>query len=69
MLFKQVTSLGEGPLPMAYPFLTLQRYALVFRYSDADPISSNERQHIREAIDALTEYVRLRIQGTGASAP
>jgi HEPN domain-containing protein len=69
VLFKHITSLGEGPLPLPYPLLTLQRYAVVFRYSDADPILSKERQQIREAIDALTEYVRSRLHGTGASAP
>jgi HEPN domain-containing protein len=68
VLLKQATSLGRGPLPLPYPFLTLQRYAVVFRYSDADPLPESERQRIRHAIDALMEYVRLRVQGIDTSA-
>jgi HEPN domain-containing protein len=68
-LVNQLQALGEHPLPLLYPFLKLQVFAVVFRYDHATPIDSVERQQIREAIDALTAHVRRRALECAATNP
>jgi HEPN domain-containing protein len=62
LLLNQLQALNEWPLPTSYPILTLQPYAVLLRYDDAVILDAQERESIRNSIDAVAAFVAERFR-------